>query len=201
MKVYYSASSSFSQSGKGETFTKTVNYLSFKVGKKNLRVNKYTPPIGHHVDPGIAVKLIRNNEKALKECDVFIADMTDSSAGLGFEVALAMVDKKPVLILRNKNDNRAMNPILDTPSKTTTYREYETIEDITKHIDKFLDHAKDQIDTKFLMIVPAALDRYITWAANYYRMHKAQVVRKAVEAMMAKDKNWKNYRNQPTDSD
>jgi hypothetical protein len=199
MKVYYATSTSFKNTQDNNFYNKTVNYLGFKVGQKNLRVNKYNPTIQQEADPEVALKTIKFNEKALIECDLFVGDITDSSAGLGFQVAMALMEKKPVLLLRYSKDTKVTSfNSITTPKahKNIAYHEYDNTEDITKSIDKFLEDAKQKIDTKFILIIPSEIDKYLNWAADFRRMHKAQVVRKAIEKEMQKDKDWKNYLKQ-----
>lgn len=196
MKVYYTASYSFRNSTDTEFYKKTVNYLGFKVGQKNLKATKND--IAH--DGGekkleSVVDDVKNDERNIRECDVFIADITDSSGGVGFQIALALSEKKPILALRHKNDERliAYGPITSNTHKGIKYIEYETTEEITKVVDKFLEEARAKIDTKFILIIPAEIDKYLNWSSDFRRMHKAQVVREALEMMMKKDKDWKQY--------
>jgi hypothetical protein len=196
MKVYYATSTSFKEKDEDGIYEKTANYIGFKVGQKNLKVNKYNPSVEEEADPKVALKTIKHNEKALRESDAFIADISDSSAGLGFQVAMALMEKKPVLILRSKKDAKLTSyNSITTPKahRGVKYQDYESMEEITQYIDKFIEDAKDKIDTKFILIIPPEIDKYLNWAADFRRMHKAQVVRKAIEREMAKDKDWKDY--------
>lgn len=199
MKVFYTGSYSFRNSEDQEYYKKTLNYIGFKVGQKNLRATKMDV---QHTDDAknieAVVNEVKNDEKFIRECDVIIADITDSSGGVGFQIALALNEKKPILALRYKKDDRtiAYGPITSNAHKGIVYIEYETMEDITKAVDKFLEDARAKIDTKFILIIPAEIDKYLSWAADFRRMHKAQVVRDALEGVMKKDKDWKDYQKQ-----
>lgn len=200
MKIYYTTSGSFRDLSGKDVFTKTLNYLTFKVGKKKVSTWTERPDVDNAVNLQDVIRKVKWDERNIRECDLFITDITDGSAGLGFEIGQAMSEKKQILVIRDKNFKARKlkyEGISAGLYKNIAYKEYSNIEELTTIIDRFLEAAKDQIDTKFLMILPAALDRYITWAAGFYRMHKAQVVRKAVETMMTRDKNWRNYRNNP----
>lgn len=195
MKVFYTTSASFKQDFADTFFKKTVNYLRFKIGQKNLKVNNYTPNFTEVAKESELLRKMKENEKAIKTSDVVVADMTQSSGNLGYQVALAVAEHKAILILRNKNDKQleSHNP-LNTPAvnKNIVYKEYSSEEDITKHVDQFLEAAKAKIDTKFILIIPAEIDRYLNWVSDFRRMHKAQVVRQALEKEMSRDKDWKD---------
>lgn len=200
MKVFYVSSTSYKTSEGSEFVKKTINYLGFKVGQKNVKISKVIQPESES-SPDEIVKQVKNNEKSLREADIFVADISDSSGGVGFQLAQALQEKKPILALRYKKDSRVIGygPITSHANKNIQYEEYENEEDITKIIDRFLEDAKSKIDTKFILIIPAEIDRYLSWASDFRRMHKAQVVRKAVETVMQKDKDWKDYLKQRED--
>jgi nucleoside 2-deoxyribosyltransferase len=195
MKVYYATSTAFHEKYKDTLFKKTVNYLGFKVGQKNLKVNKYNPPISTEIDPKEAKKIIKYNEKALKDADVVVTDITESSGGVGFQIALALLERKPVLAVRYTEDEKLISNSQLTSStyKNIEYEEYANEDELTKHIDEFIGDAETKIDTKFILIIPAEIDKYLNWAADFRRMHKAQIVRQAIEKEMDKDKDWKDY--------
>jgi nucleoside 2-deoxyribosyltransferase len=202
MKGYYTTSSAFKDKDYTELYKKTLNYIQFKLGKKNLSSWQDTPAMneGKENDLDHALKVIKANEKAIRDCDIFIADVTEGSSGLGYEVGQAIHEKKPTLILRNRKESKyaTQSSLSLGTNKLVTYKEYETIEQVTKIIDDFVEDAKGKIDTKFILIIPAEIDKYLSWSSDFRRMHKAQVVRTAVEAMMLKDKDWRDYQKQTT---
>ncbi len=199
MKVYYTSSTKFKQINKNNFYEKTKNYLGFKVGQKNLKLRKTSPHktknLPHNMND--IVKIIKHNEKLIKTCDAFVVDITNSSGGIGFEVALALNEKKPILALRYKEENKftSYGPISARSQKNplVNYQEYENEKEITQKIDTFLEKAKQKIDTKFILIIPPDIDKYLNWTADFRRLHKAQVVRQAIENEMQKDKDWKEY--------
>jgi len=197
MKAFYTCSTSFKLQEGNEFYKKTINYLGFKVGQKNLKINQHNTAIGEN-DRSEIIKAVHLNEKSIKECEIFIADITDGSSDVGFEIALALAEKKPVLALRHKTDMRTVSygSIASEAHKDIKYVEYETVEDITKIVDEFLEEAKNKIDTKFILIIPSEIDKYLSWASDYRRMHKAQVVRDALDGVMKKDKDWREYQKQ-----
>jgi hypothetical protein len=53
--------------------------------------------------------------------------------------------------------------------------------------------ASSRLDSKFILIISPEMDRYLNWASKVKRTHKAQVVRAALEVMIKKDKEYKDY--------
>lgn len=195
MKVFYIASSKFRGREDNEFYDKTLNYIQFKVGKKNLLTVEDHYELDSGADPKDIIKNIKKSEKALKKADVCIADITDNTGGVGFRIAQAVLEKKPTLVVRNKNEENhlAHSSVTAGVHRNITYKEYDTPEEITKYVDNFLEDAKNKIDTKFILIIPPDIDKYLNWASDFKRLHKAQVVRKAIEKEMARDKDWKTY--------
>lgn len=197
MKVYYTSSSPYILGEGAEIYKKTLNYISFKVGKKNVNSWQFAGLVGEDVNMSEVIKKVKDNDKHIRDCDVFIADITKGSPGLGFEIGKALNEKKQILVVKRKGDAKlGYGGIAAGLHKSIVYREYETIEELTSIIDEFVEEAKAKVDTKFILIIPADIDKYLSWASDFRRMHKAQVVRKAIETVMQKDKDWKDYSKQ-----
>jgi hypothetical protein len=195
MKVFLTASYSFKTDPNNTIYPKTLNYVRFKVGQKNLTVSNFDKTSEQKVDIHQTTKAVREDEKAIRNCDAFIADITDSSGGVGFQMAIALTERKPILAIKAKDDRRkiSIGPITSGVHKNITYKEYSSEEELTRIIDTFLEEAREKIDTKFILIIPSEIDKYLNWVSDYRRMHKAQVVRNAIEKEIQRDKEWKNY--------
>ncbi len=194
MKAYYVVSSEFKKKNENDIYKKTANYLSFKLGAKNLFHDQKFVGLGDDVTPQEINKQVEFGNKAQKETDVLIADVTDVSAGVGYAIAMAISGKKPALVLlREDQKHKFSHNQITAGSKLITFKTYASIEEITKLVDRFLEEAKQKIDTKFILIIPPDIDRYLSWAGDYRRVHKAQIVRNAIEKEMKKDKDWRDY--------
>ena len=140
-------------------------------------------------------KLFQKNSNAIKKADFIVAETTISSSGLGFLVASALNEKKPVLALYNKKaagKAAAALKVNTSRNKLLTCREYD-LEKLNAVIDEFLGAVKKMLDTKLIMIISPEIDGYLQWASDNRRMHKAQVVRRAVEEVMRNDKEYKKH--------
>ena len=143
-------------------------------------------------------KNFQKNINAIKKCDFVIAEISNMTSGMFFIIASALNEKKPVLALINNkrtslSDNNLSN--FSQKNKLFFYKEY-TDKTLEQEIAKFITNVKKIIDTKFILIISSQIDQYLEWASINRRMHKAQVVRRAVEVVMNEDKEYKKFSNQ-----
>jgi hypothetical protein len=158
---------------------------------------------GHQVDKSQIVKspqddandfegAYKRNMTAIKKCDFLVAEVSNLSSGIGFLISTALTMKKPVLALYYKPSKHHLSTMLkgSTSNKLMFFKEYDD-SNYEKVVKDFLNSVKSIIDTKFILIISPEIDRYLEWVSDNRRMHKAQVVRNAVEDIMKKDKDWK----------
>lgn len=140
----------------------------------------------------------KRNQKLLKNADFLIAEATDYSSGIGYLIASALNQKKPVLALHNTNRNAQPSNILkaSSASKLLTFSEYGDDKTLSQRTADFANKVKGMLDTKFILIISPEIERYLEWSSDTRRMHKAQVVRQAVEEAMDKDKEYQDYLNE-----
>jgi len=134
----------------------------------------------------------KTSKKKLSISEVVIAEDTFHSTDLGFDIATAAYLKRPILVLRHKDKLEGER---NYSSKSQRLREIELIEyneeSLETEIKKFIQRAKSIVDTKFILIISPEIDKYLQWVSDNRRMHKAQIVRKAVEEKMVSDSEYK----------
>ena len=137
----------------------------------------------------------KQQNQSIKNSDLIISDITYSSGAVGFHIAMALAEKKFVLVLRKKNEEakRIPGPIIGHNSKLLKFKEYTTTAERNKAIADFVNVTKKKLDSKFILIISAEIDRYLEWSSQENRMHKAQIVRDAIEKVMLKDKDYRAY--------
>lgn len=193
MKAYFSATISDTKESR-ERYEKIIKTLK----DLDVEVLQYG---SHQISPHELLnqsdedikKVYKELDKFLKEADIYISEISEPSVGIGYEISQAITQRKPVLALNfEKSDFHPLATIQGLKSKYITYKKYNlnTLEDIIK---EFIRDSKKKIDTKFILIISPEIDRYLEWAADYKRMHKAQVVRNAVEKEMESDKDYQKY--------
>lgn len=132
--------------------------------------------------------------KRIREADVVISDSTVPSSGIGYEIAMAQNEKKPILTLHNKSAENSRAQVLSgNQDRLFEFAEYSTVDEAMSEIRSFLEDAKQKMDTKFILIISPEIDNYLNWAAEERRLHKAQIVRNAVEEIMKTDKEYQAY--------
>ncbi|HLD03926.1 MAG TPA: hypothetical protein VJC17_04095 [Candidatus Dojkabacteria bacterium] len=170
----------------------------------SLDVLKKIEAYGHQVDKSQMESTYKHDEEhiedtykrdysSIKKSDVVIVESSETSSGIGFLIATALNEKKPVLVLNNSNINKKPSITLKSAkNKLFTFSEYtpQTIDVILK---SFFVKIKALLDTKFILIISPEIDKYLQWASNFKRMHKAQLVRNAVEEMMERDREFKSF--------
>jgi uncharacterized protein (DUF1786 family) len=134
------------------------------------------------------------NQKLIKNSDFIVADITEYSSGVGYLIANALHEKKQALVLFNKSNGEVFTNIIKSSAVKTKglhYVEYKKEEELDNIVKKYVQVVKQKLDTKFILIISPEIDKYLEWASDNRRMHKAQIVRDAVEEQMKKDKEWK----------
>lgn len=191
-----------------------VFYVSSKQTPKqksiNNTINKVLENSGHRVDSvsineeeiASSFNLEKNYQKiinSIKKSDFIIIEISNMSSGLFFLIALSLNEKKPVLALNNTNGKSNSTPrkgltSYATKNKLFTYYEYNE-KNLSNIISNYILEVKKIIDTKFILIISPQIDRYLEWSSVNRRMHKAQVVRRAVEQVLDDDKEYKKVLN------
>lgn len=73
----------------------------------------------------------------VRRADAVIAEVTNPSLGVGYEIAKAEAWGKPVLALYRPNDDRRLSAMIDG-SPDTTVKTYTQIEEATQAISNFI---------------------------------------------------------------
>ena len=73
----------------------------------------------------------------VKEAQAIIAEVTNPSLGVGYEIAKAEEWNKPVLALFRKNSSRSLSAMIEGPPACTVVY-YETLSDAQIAIDQFI---------------------------------------------------------------
>ena len=195
MRVFYTGSSHFFHEEQSlyESGLKHIKSLG-------LNVLDYVTTTLEDVHEGVVseesfTQAAKQQSQSIKNSDIIISDITYSSGAVGFHIAMALAEKKYVLVLRKKNEEakRIPGPIIGHNSKLLKFKEYSNTTERNKAISDYINTTKKKLDSKFILIISAEIDRYLEWSSQENRMHKAQIVRDAIEKVMLKDKEYKAY--------
>jgi nucleoside 2-deoxyribosyltransferase len=120
-----------------------------------------------------------SNLENIAKADVIIAETSYDTFGVGYQVALAVQQKKPVLLLRHKKAtlDAFARGIVDSWVKFSEYDE-DNVDAIIKH---FLD--ENDITTKdmrFNFFIDRQIYNYLRWSSQKTGKTKAEVLRELV---------------------
>lgn len=120
------------------------------------------------------------NLETIAKADVVIAETSYNSFGVGYQVAVAIQQKKPTLLLRREDaDKEAFaTGVVDTWAQRATYND-DTLDGI---VDKFLN--ENDIATKdmrFNFFIDRPIYNYLRWSAMKTGKTKAEILRELVQ--------------------
>lgn len=120
------------------------------------------------------------NLEAIAQADVIVAETTYENFAVGYQIAVAIQQKKPVLLLRkvNADKNAFVTGVEDGWVKHAEYTE-ENVEQI---VGKFLDENEINLkDMRFNFFIDRKIHNYLRWASYKTGKTKAEVVRELLK--------------------
>lgn len=172
------------------SFKKAVDFL--KKQGHNLKQDVEFRAKDYNKDEKKLNNFQKKLEKSIKDTDIVVADVTNPDIKVGYDISAALNEKKVVIALQKEKSAKTISSVHGNSTRTLLKKEY-TDTNITDIVGEAIEEAKSKLDTKFILIISPEIDRYLDWASQTKRMHKAQIVRSAIEGVMKKDKQYKNY--------
>lgn len=133
-------------------------------------------------------KIYRENLETIAKSDVIIAETTFENFGVGYQVAVAVQQKKPVLLLRHTSadKNAFATGVEDGWVKRKDYDD-NNLESI---IEQFLkDNDIQAKDMRFNFFIDRPIYNYLRWAAYKTGKTKAEILRELVSKEIDKSNN------------
>ena len=116
-------------------------------------VNKVSPDEAKQMSKETISRYFRKVEMLIRQCDVFIAELTEPSPSVGYEIGYAVANSKPILILRNEDATGTLGaPFRANAGKQIKISEYKDIRSLQLEIEKFLRKSEKDIFIKRLPI-------------------------------------------------
>jgi 2'-deoxynucleoside 5'-phosphate N-hydrolase len=136
MKIYYAMSISGQQNPESDKINTTlIEYLK-KFGEV-LTEHFSNPDIKGKGETELSNKAIHDRDiNWLLSADVIIAEVSNASLGVGYEIGRAVEHKKKILCLRKTSDRR-LSAMISGCDKLTL-KEYCTLDDAKNTINEFL---------------------------------------------------------------
>jgi hypothetical protein len=128
-------------------------------------------------------EIFKDHEAALKQADVFIAEVSTYRLFHGYELAKAMQQGKPALLVSRKPF--AQFAISGMEDDSVWMKEYETSEELKKIVFDFLEENTVSLTDRDITIpVDLRLHRYIVEACKKSGKTQAEVVRDLVQLQL-----------------
>lgn len=133
------------------------------------------------------INAYRQSMDELSQADVFIAEVTHTSFGVGYQTAMAVHQKKPVLLLsKGSVSNGSLVQGLGD-SALVRFREY-TDENLEKIIQQFLEDNDVQAkDLRFNFFIDRQIYNYLRWASFKTGKTKSRILRDLIEDEINKE--------------
>jgi hypothetical protein len=166
-------------------------------GNELLHRNRTTGTLNVVDDPQVAFD---HNMRAIKKCDIMVAEVSYHSNNIGYDIATAISDKKPIVMLFNMEED------LDNPAHITkvptsirgNLSSYIILREYKKHnveatIKSAIDDAKELMDTKLNLIIPHDLNRFLEWSTKEMGISKSELTRQAIQELLERNERYQNY--------
>lgn len=133
-------------------------------------------------------KVYRDNLEVINKADVVIAETSHENFGVGYQVAYAVQQKKPVLLLRHATADK--NAFVTGVEDGWVQRHEYTEEDLPKLMNEFLEANDIQAkDMRFNFFIDRPIYNYLRWAAFKTGKTKAEILRELVTKEIDKANN------------
>lgn len=189
MKVFFNAS----LHGKKE-FQENYNKI-FNALKRTDAEILAAPALEHDVDDLVgetseaASNYYENLLRWIKQADIVFFEVSFPSTSIGYEIALALQQSKPVVAFRAKGSKR--NVILDTiEDEKLQLIEYTPLENIDSLVSDSIEFALGQADTRFNFFISPRIAEHLDWISREKKVPRAVYLRQLIERDMMKNKEF-----------
>ena len=141
----------------------------------------YAREVAGNAQPADWPAIFKRSLETIAKTDAIIAETTHPSFAIGYQVAVAVQQKKPVLLLRRQaSDQNAY--ITGVEDGWTQYESYADEADVQRIIEKFLDDNDIKSkDMRFNFFIDRKIYNYLRWSALRTGKTKAEILRELVE--------------------
>lgn len=133
--------------------------------------------------------------RAIKRSDALIAEVSLPSSSVGYQVALAISDKRPVLCLYSADFGEKKPPkVIDANSSSLLRINKYSRSTLRQIVSKFLISVAGKRLVKFNFIVTPEIEEYLDWASKDGKNSKSEILReKVINEIIPSDKEYQRY--------
>lgn len=178
-RVFYAASSDVTGEIL-ENYKKTISLLKrqgLSVSQVLFRKKEFDLPSGDVDFKNLYESVIQE----INRSDIFVADITYPSGGVGYQVYHAFYQKKPTVVLYSESINSNPSMIMrGIKSKKFLSLKYDKIEDLETSLPPLLDQAVRQLKVRFHLVLDNNDYTYIEKEARSLGVSKTEFLKSLI---------------------
>ncbi|HJP96397.1 MAG TPA: hypothetical protein VJ843_03420 [Candidatus Saccharimonadales bacterium] len=180
MKVHFTASR---QSLQEDTASLKMIIDAVRAAGSNVARDWLGEAVNAYTDSGVVSEdwatIVKESLGAIAQADVIIAETSHDSFAVGYQIAIAIQQKKPILLLRHKNADRDafVTGVEDGWVRHGVYDEKNLQEIISGFINENEVQSKDM---RFNFFIDRQIYNYLRWASFKSGKTKAEILRELV---------------------
>lgn len=132
-----------------------------------------------------------SNTQKISDCDAVIAEVTNPTIGVGYQIFYAENKKKPILALYDPKlaDVEGIRAVVNESSLYVTLKSYNSV-NLNQKISSFL-KKEDKELKKFNFIISREIDDYLKWSKKSFPdKTKSELLREIVTSSLEEDKDF-----------
>lgn len=139
--------------------------------------------------------LQREGIKAIENCDALIAETSFPSSSVGYQIALALSLKKPVLCLYSLDFGNKVPPQIINADESVNLSIKPYNKESTFNILKnYFESHKDREYIRFNFIISNDIEKYLNWISRYGELSKSRILREKIKKQIInKDKDYQSF--------
>lgn len=136
----------------------------------------------------------REGIRALKGSDALIAEVSLPSSSVGYQVALAISNKRPVLCLYSADFGEKKPPKVINASSSPFLRVNKYSGSTLKQtVSKFLASLAGERLVRFNFIITPEIKEYLDWSSKDGKNSKSEILREKMNEIIINDKEYQRY--------
>lgn len=122
-------------------------------------------------------------EEWIRTCDIMVANVSFPSISVGYEIAMALNQNKPVLALY-RTSTKPPNLLIDFKNDWVVCEAYSQ-QTLPSLIEEFHEFSKSRVEMRFTFFITPAIATHLEKAAKRENMPKSVYLRRLIEHDMA----------------
>lgn len=138
----------------------------------------------HTQDDGDAAAMTQAQADAIRKADIVIIENSHTGYSEGFQTAVALEYKKPVLVLSRPSGNR-QTPYV--PNRLLTHSEYSSVQEVLSIVTQFIqENTITTKDLRFNMFIDRPIHNYLRSVSYETGKNKSEIIRDLINREIQK---------------